>query len=722
MLVPAGARPHPDEPPDLGALLEVAPAGLAAVDRDLRILVINRALMALSTAGAAASEAPIGLRLTEALPQGTALEEVCREVVASGQPVTGRLVAGGAPSRPGASSCWRIDVHPVGVDGGVVRTLAVAVEDVTEFRRALDVAASLQLLTEELSGAASSDAVLRVALDRARTAVGAAAASIGLVRPGSATLHIVTVGFPGEVADTLARLPVDAALPGPATVRDGRARYFVDRAAAVAEFPDVLGIVERTPFEAAAVQPLVLDGERLGFLSVHFAEPGELDPADLELLAAVARACAAATARVRRSDEERAERDLARRMQSLAGALAVASTADEVAAILAEQTPAVLGATVAIVGIFDPETRSFSLVSATASTPGEIQDRFARWALDAPLPSRDVFSTGEPVIFRSLAERDRLYPALIGVPVAEQAWVQLLLQVQGRRLGTVSFGWPEARDFGLDEVERMEAIAEVCSGALERARLADDQRRIAQALQRSLLPPRLPELPGWQFAARYQPAGAATRAGGDWYDAVVLPGRRVGLLIGDVAGHGIQAAGLMGQVRALARAQARGGAPPGEVLTGLNAAIHDLDTGGDGTFVTCCYLQLDPGSGKLRVASAGHLPPFVRSAGTTDSADGASVAVVDLALGPPLGVRADAGYGTSDASLPPGATVLLFTDGLVEHHDRLLDDGLDKLARRLSTAPAGVDEMCDALLAARLADAVPTDDVALLAVRPPPGT
>ncbi|MGY1738460.1 SpoIIE family protein phosphatase [Geodermatophilus sp. SYSU D00684] len=694
------------------ALVQVAPVGLAVVGPDLRIAWVNPAMAALATGTAGTGSSPlVGRGLREALGEAAdAIGPACRQALTLQEPVTGLVVGGGRRLRPGASSCWRVGVHPLAAAGATGETVAVVVEDVTDLRRVQDRAAALQALTAELSGAVTLPEVLQVALERASAAVGGAAASIGILEPDGRWLRTITTGFPEQVAAGFARLPADASLPGPHVARTRRALFLPDRAAAAAAFPDAVAITDGTPYQAAAVQPLQLDDTAVGYLSVHFTESGEVDPADRDLLAGVARACAAAIDRARRGEAERAERELTRHLQALAGALAVASTVEEVAAILTRQTPALLGATLAIVGLYEPETRTFHLAQPTGNTPADIRTRFARWPLEAPLPSRDLVATGRPVLLRSLAERDRRYPAIAGVPVTEQAWAQLLLQVRGRPLGTVSFGWPEPRDFPPDEVERMQVIADLCAGALERARLADVQRQIAETLQRHLLPPRLPDLPGVRLAARYHPAGTAARAGGDWYDAFALPGDRIGLLTGDVAGHGVGAAGLMGQVRALARAQARDGADPGRVLAALNAAVCDLDAGDGSVFVTGCYVQLDPGGGRLSAASAGHLPPFLRPPGRP-------VTAVRVPPGLPLGVRPGARYATASSPLPAGSTVLLYTDGLVERPDRFIDDGIDALAARLDVAPEPVEELCDRLLDAVLADGAPADDIAMIAAQ-----
>ena len=415
----------------------------------------------------------------------------------------------------------------------------------------------------------------------------------------------------------------------------------------------------------------------------------------------------------------REEPDRARLMQELASGLALAGSVDEVARVLAESAAPALSASVASVAIYDPLVRRLTMVRASEAAPNALTDRFPSWSLDDPLPARDVFATGRPVLLGSHEERDRRYPAIAAFPVPQQAWANLLLAVRGRPLGLISFGWDERRTFPADEVARMQVVADLSAGALERARLADDRGHIAETLQRALLPSALPRAPGWQLSTRYHPAGSAAQAGGDWYDGFRLSGSRLGLLIGDVAGHGVAAAALMGQVRALAGAEARSGDGPAAVLARLNRATCAMSVGGSEALVTCCYVQLDRRNSVLRVASAGHPPPFLRTPGPGlgPEADGATVEAMAIRPGPPLGVLDGAHYQEHRQLLPQGSTVLMFTDGLIERHGESLDEGLARLREYLRRGPEDVESLCDLLLHDLLGGEHANDDVALVAAR-----
>jgi serine phosphatase RsbU (regulator of sigma subunit)/integral membrane sensor domain MASE1/anti-sigma regulatory factor (Ser/Thr protein kinase) len=233
---------------------------------------------------------------------------------------------------------------------------------------------------------------------------------------------------------------------------------------------------------------------------------------------------------------------------------------------------------------------------------------------------------------------------------------------------------------------------------------------IAETLQRSLLPDRLPEIPGVDLAARYVPAAAGLEIGGDWYDVVELPSGRVALAVGDVAGHGLRAAGAMGQLRLALRAYAIEEPSPAVAVARTHRLFQRL---GSTDMATLVYLEFDPGEGTVRFANAGHPPPLVLLPdGTTSYLEGG--------LAPPLGaIPTGMRFRESSSALPPGATLLLFTDGLVERRGSSLHEDLDRLREVLAGAPHDLDELCDHLLATYVSDDL-TDDVALLALRPLP--
>lgn len=244
------------------------------------------------------------------------------------------------------------------------------------------------------------------------------------------------------------------------------------------------------------------------------------------------------------------------------------------------------------------------------------------------------------------------------------------------------------------------------------AALVARERGVAETLQRSLLPQWLPTVPGVELATRYLAGGEGVEVGGDWYDAFVLPTGEVGLVIGDVVGHDVAAAGTMGRLRSALRAYAAEGRPPADVLTRVDALIHRF---GNGEMATCVYAIFHPEAGTLLVANAGHHPPLV--AGRR----GSGTYLADTSSGPPLGAVPDTQYDEQLYHLAPGSRLLLFTDGLIERRGARLESGLDLLQRRFSEGPANLDELCQRILDQFSCDHTPVDDVALLAMRVLPG-
>jgi two-component system, chemotaxis family, sensor kinase Cph1 len=227
--------------------------------------------------------------------------------------------------------------------------------------------------------------------------------------------------------------------------------------------------------------------------------------------------------------------------------------------------------------------------------------------------------------------------------------------------------------------------------------------RVAETLQRSLLPESIPTLENWQLSAHYEPA-AGDNVGGDWYDAFELRDGRLIVLIGDVAGHGITAAGTMAQLRNALRAQLFAGATPATALDELNAfCVHMLN----GAFATVIAARVDLGSGEVEAACAGHLIPY-----RTDSAGTAVQAPIQLS--PPIGVRGVT-YVPSTFTLEPGHGLVMYSDGLVERRGEAIDDGLDRLAATLARAGSASASWISTAMASGNTD----DDVTIIALRRP---
>jgi PAS domain S-box-containing protein len=284
------------------------------------------------------------------------------------------------------------------------------------------------------------------------------------------------------------------------------------------------------------------------------------------------------------------------------------------------------------------------------------------------------------------------------------------LRVEGRVMGVVGVTGAGRRGGAGPELPGLLRHASERSALIiERARLYDRERRIAATLQEDLMPDTLPEVPGVAIAAHFQSGGSGTQVGGDWYDALALPGGRLGVVIGDVAGRGVAAAARMGELRAVSRAYALEGHPPAEVVRRLNA--YQLAQGTE-TMATLCYAVVEPALGQMRYVSAGHVPPLLLTPGQRPRY---------LARGgPPLGVLDICNYDETVVPFAPGSLLTIYTDGLVERRGEILDVGLERLSA--AVAGAGPDPFTarEAALSACLQDDAGDDDVTAVFVHAEP--
>lgn len=322
---------------------------------------------------------------------------------------------------------------------------------------------------------------------------------------------------------------------------------------------------------------------------------------------------------------------------------------------------------------------------------------------DAPVRAMPTLEAalieGRPAVWPAGAP---LEPALADVGPGGLAI--LPLPAGGRMAGACLIGWDDPHEFGSDERALLTASAGLAGQALTRARAFDAEHELVGMLQRSLLPRRLPRIPGAVAVARYLPTTAGLEVGGDWYDVIPLPDNHVALVIGDVQGHNAQAATLMGQMRTALRAYAVEGHPPDVVVQHANRLLMDLETD---LFVTCCYVDVDLEEGTAWCVRAGHHPPVLRHPdGTTE--------VTVSEGGPPLGVVTQADFPMIPLRLQRGTVLALTTDGLVESAEVDIEDGLNRLAGELTASdPAHLGVVADGLLTG----ANRSDDVALLLMR-----
>jgi CheY-like chemotaxis protein len=246
-------------------------------------------------------------------------------------------------------------------------------------------------------------------------------------------------------------------------------------------------------------------------------------------------------------------------------------------------------------------------------------------------------------------------------------------------------------------------LAQAVAAAVEAQRSYDEEHRIAVTLQRSLLQSRLPDVPGLELAVRYEPAGAQTEVGGDFYELTMLDGKLL-VAIGDVAGHSLHAATVMAELRHAVRAYAVEGHPPGAVLELVNRFMRTvLPT----ESATLCLLTLEPDTGQVRLASAGHLPPLLQVDGKAHFLS---------PRGPLLGINAPR-PADLEFVLPLGGTLVLYTDGLIERRDADIDVGLSALATCAAQVEPNLDAFCQRLLLRLAGAGEQADDIAVVALR-----
>jgi len=269
---------------------------------------------------------------------------------------------------------------------------------------------------------------------------------------------------------------------------------------------------------------------------------------------------------------------------------------------------------------------------------------------------------------------------------------------------------PDRPPFTGDDLLVASQLATHTALGMNKAVLYGREVSVADALQRTMLPASLPEPIGVRLATRYLPSSKTARIGGDWYDAIPLPGNRVALVIGDVMGHSMTSAAIMGQLRTTVQTLAGLDLSPDEVLHHLDEQAQRL---GSQHMATCLYGIYDPIAHRLLMANAGHLPPvLLRPDGGTE--------VLRVPPGAPIGVGGG-GFESTEMSAPAGGTLLLYTDGLVESRDSDVLTGVEQLCTRLRTlaarsTPPALEEVCDDALGT-LGAGDRDDDIALLAAR-----
>lgn len=328
--------------------------------------------------------------------------------------------------------------------------------------------------------------------------------------------------------------------------------------------------------------------------------------------------------------------------------------------------------------------------------------------LSAHTPETDALATVESRFYTTAEELWQVYPGLRHDPECE-ARAYLPLISQGRAVGCCVLEFPQpARRFATDERAVLILMMGQLGQTLVRVHSYEAEHAFVQTMQRSLLPGRLPQVPEAVTTARYLPAATGEQVGGDWYDVVQLPEGRLGLVIGDVEGHTLEAVGIMGLLRSGLRAYAAEGHEPASVLERSNRLLMGLDTD---LYATSCCMWLDLTTGVASAASAGHHGPLV------SDVHGRAVPA-PVPVGPPLGVTAQAVYRQSEFTFEPGSVAALFTDGLLATRELGVDAAIERLCRLLAdNCCVNLETLADLLVAQTRQGPVSDDDTALLLVR-----
>ncbi|REE95670.1 SpoIIE family protein phosphatase [Thermomonospora umbrina] len=389
-------------------------------------------------------------------------------------------------------------------------------------------------------------------------------------------------------------------------------------------------------------------------------------------------------------------------LMHLAVTLAEAASVRDVFDLIAEQIGPAFGAQGLVLLL--TEGSRLRIVGQRGYDPGAL-DVLDVTSPQAPTtPSQYVLVNGVPAFFSSPEPLERIYPGITRI-TGKSAWAYLPLKVSGRPVGCCILSYTEPHFFPEEERTLLTSLAGLLAQALDRARHFDAKQELAHSLQESLLPTVLPTVDGLEVAARYVPATTGLDIGGDFYDLIPLDATTSAAVIGDVQGHNVTAAALMGQVRTAVHAFAAAGAPPGRVLAHTNRLLTDL---GRDLFTSCLYVHLDLKTRTACLASAGHPAPLLRRArGRVDT--------LEIEPGLLLGIEPDVEYPTVEVSLPPDAVLTLYTDGLVETSDTDLDDSIAHLAGALAEARYdSIEELADILLGDRRRAGPLGDDIALL--------
>ena len=585
------------------------------------------------------------------------------------------------------------------------RTSAVQDRDSARLERAM---AEARREAAELGTALADAATVNSVGDQVSVAVGArldaAHVVISMLTADGRRFEPLAGGdAAAQTAVMSAEWTVDSDAPGPRAVRDRTSVYAADLKA-----PD-------SGTGSVAALPLLTEVGVLGYLGVWRAGPREATAVEREFLRSVAETTSRALERARLREAERREHSRVEALAELTRLLAAALTPETVGEVVADRVRAAVGGADALcLGVISQEGRRLAWIT-TVGYAEELCEKFSDLPMDVPAAATDAARSGLPVIIRTPAEYEQRYPGpdTPAVVAHGSSWLAWPLCVGGAPVGAIGLMWRHPQQFEPGQLTFVAAVADLVAQAQVRARIYADEHALAAVLQRAVMPTTAAVIPGLEIGASYRPSGATQQIGGDWYDAMALPGKRAYLAVGDVVGHGMTAAEDMTQLRNAARTLAIVGHQPASILEELSR-VTDWAT--SGKFATAAAAIVEPDVSQVTYATAGHPPILIRRAKT------GTVEIPPSAEGPALCLPTDRDcpqYTQGQTGFDVGDIMLMYTDGLIERRGEDLTEGIARLAERLQAwqpgAPLG--GLCDELIASL--GAVPQfDDICVLAVSP----
>jgi serine phosphatase RsbU (regulator of sigma subunit) len=547
---------------------------------------------------------------------------------------------------------------------------------------------------------------------------------VGVAAQALGTSAVVLAGFDGETTDVIAAFPrlEDPSLLAP-LVLWARDLPHQDPAATTVGVvddgdppPTELLPWQIRPGSYAGVTLRTDEAEPIGLLWAFDDGEHAWDSArvrlleDLGSLAACLlrmRSDSMAESRANRDAELRAER--LTRLQRATRALSTALTPDEVLGTIVQEAVEALDAQQGTIVLAD-KARSVLRMRHIVGFADDVLTRWHEFPLAMEVPLAVVARTGHSMYVATREEMVQRYPAVAEeVTMSDRrAWaVAPVREVESAPAGALMVSWTEPHTLSPEDRQFFEAFADLCAPILRRAGAYEHTAEIATALQTSLLPSALPKVEGIDIHARYVPTGRGD-VGGDWYDVLTLPGDRLGLIIGDVVGHGIRAAAQMSQIRHALRTLAFLEADPIRVLELFDTKVGQY---GESVMATATVAFYDPAANQIEYAEAGHPPALLRRR------DG-GIEILATANRPPLGLHPGPSPRTASATVDfqIGDTLLLYTDGLIERPGEPIDAGLARLKEALGSCPTELPAAADHLVAT-MVEAELHDDLALLLLR-----